>query len=53
MFKGPTLFGDAVVGSNGFVAGADVAYDVSEAKVTKYGAVLGYIAPLYSVSLLS
>ncbi|KAJ3273646.1 Mitochondrial porin [Terramyces sp. JEL0728] len=53
LFKGPTLFGDAVVGSNGFVAGADVAYDVSEAKVTKYGAVLGYIAPLYSVSLLS
>jgi hypothetical protein len=53
LFKGPTLFADTVVGSNGFVVGADVAYDVSEAKVAKYGAALGYIAPLYSVSLLA
>lgn len=53
LFKGPTLFADAVVGADGYVAGADVAYDVSEAKVSKYGAALGYIAPLYSVSLLA
>jgi voltage-dependent anion channel protein 2 len=39
--------------ADGYVAGADVAYDVSEAKVTKYGAALGYISPLYSVTLLA
>ncbi|KAJ3360597.1 Mitochondrial porin [Kappamyces sp. JEL0680] len=53
LLKGPTLFADAVVGTDGYIAGGDVAYDVSEARVTKYGAALGYIAPLYSVSLLA
>lgn len=53
LFKGPTLFADAVVGTEGFVAGADVAYDVSGAKVTKYAAALGFIAPLYSINLLA
>ena len=53
LFKGPTLLADAVVGSNGFILGADVSYDVSEAKMTKYNAALGYLAPVYSVSLLA
>ncbi|KAJ1342193.1 hypothetical protein BSLG_003116 [Batrachochytrium salamandrivorans] len=44
---------DAVVGNNGFFAGGEVAYDVSDAKVNKYSASLGYIAPLYSVNLLA
>ncbi|KAI8898478.1 eukaryotic porin/Tom40 [Globomyces pollinis-pini] len=53
LFKGPTLYGDVVIGNEGFVLGADVAYDVSDAKVTKYGLAAGYIAPLFSVSVLS
>lgn len=53
LFKGPTVFADATVGSNGVVVGADVAYDVSDAKLTKINAGVGYIAPLYSVSLLA
>ncbi|KAL2914372.1 Mitochondrial porin [Polyrhizophydium stewartii] len=53
LFKGPTIHADAVVGNNGFVAGGEVAYDVSDAKIHKYSAAVGYIAPLYAVSLLA
>ncbi|KAJ3008434.1 Mitochondrial porin [Thoreauomyces humboldtii] len=51
LFKGPTLHGDAVVGQNGFLAGGEVAYDVSDARVTKYNVAFGYVAPEYSVAL--
>ena len=53
LFKGPTLFADAVVGHNGYVVGGEAAYDVSEAKVTKYSYGLGYIVPQYSLQLLA
>ncbi|KAJ3196181.1 Eukaryotic translation initiation factor 3 subunit E [Irineochytrium annulatum] len=51
LFKGPTLHGDAVIGSDGFLVGGDVAYDVSDARITRYNAAVGYIAPEYSVSI--
>jgi Eukaryotic porin len=53
LFRGPTILADGVVGSDGFVAGAEVGYDVQEAKVKKYGVALGFIAPLFSVNLLA
>ncbi|KAJ1566079.1 Mitochondrial porin [Nowakowskiella sp. JEL0078] len=51
LFKGPTLSGDAVVGSDGWLAGGEVAYEVSNARVTRYNAALGYTTPEYTVSL--
>lgn len=51
LFKGPTLQGDAVVGNDGFLAGGEVAYDVADARVTKYNAAVGYVAPVYNVTL--
>ncbi|KAI8912784.1 eukaryotic porin/Tom40 [Gorgonomyces haynaldii] len=53
LFKGPTLSGDAVIGADGYVVGAEFGYDVSEAKITKYAGALGYIAPLYTIQLLA
>ncbi|KAI8927953.1 eukaryotic porin/Tom40 [Entophlyctis helioformis] len=53
LFKGPTILADAVVGNNGFIVGAEVAYDVSDAKVQKYSAAAGYIAPQYTISLIA
>ncbi|KAJ3288600.1 Mitochondrial porin [Borealophlyctis nickersoniae] len=51
LFRGPTLHGDAVVGNEGFLAGGEVAYDVADARVTKYNAAFGYVAPEYNVTL--
>ncbi|KNC96417.1 uncharacterized protein SPPG_08315 [Spizellomyces punctatus DAOM BR117] len=51
LFKGPTLHGDAVVGNDGFLAGGEVAYDVSDARVTKYNFAFGYLAREYSLAL--
>ncbi|KAI8845523.1 eukaryotic porin/Tom40 [Chytridium lagenaria] len=45
LFKGPTLHGDAVIGSDGFLLGGDVAYDVSDARITRYNGALSYVAP--------
>ncbi|KAJ3209157.1 Mitochondrial porin [Dinochytrium kinnereticum] len=53
LFKGPTLHGDAVIGSDGFLLGGDVAYNVSDARITRYNAAFGYVAPEYSVALHS
>ncbi|KAI9004740.1 eukaryotic porin/Tom40 [Gaertneriomyces semiglobifer] len=51
LFKGPTLHGDAVVGQNGFLAGGEAAYDVSDARVTKYNLAFGYLNREYAVAL--
>ena len=51
LFKGPTLAGDVVLGSNGFLVGGEVAYNVNDAKVTRYNAALGYTARDYAVAL--
>ncbi len=50
-FKGPTVSADAVVGTQGLFAGAEVGYDVADAKVIKYGAAFGYIEPLFSATV--
>lgn len=53
LFKGPTVHADAVLGVDGFVGGFESAFDVAEGKVSNYGALLGFISPLYSVSLVT
>ncbi|KAG5359952.1 Mitochondrial outer membrane protein porin [Yarrowia sp. C11] len=53
LLKGPTVTSDATLGHDGFIAGAEVGYDVSDAKVTKYSAAVGYTAPVYSTSILA
>lgn len=39
------------VRNDGFLAGGEVAYDVSDARVTKYNLAFGYLARDYSVAL--
>eukprot|EP00158_Paraphelidium_tribonemae_P000999 Partr_v1_DN23824_c0_g1_i1_m63900 putative voltage-dependent anion channel len=53
VFKGPVVSSDLSVGAEGFVAGGEVAYNVQQAQVTKYGAALGYSRADYAVTLSS
>lgn len=48
---GPTLSADAVVGADGFSVGGDVAYNVTDAAVSRYNFALGYAASDYTVAL--
>jgi len=43
---------DVTAGHDGFLVGAEAAYDVQTAKLTKYSLGLGYQAPTYSASLI-
>jgi voltage-dependent anion channel protein 2 len=49
--QGPTFTADTVLGRDGFLAGAEASYNVTEGKVTRYAAALGYNAPEYAVTL--
>ncbi|KAK0546092.1 Mitochondrial porin [Tilletia horrida] len=51
LFKGPTFTADAVVGRDGFLAGAEAAYDVKSGKVSKYNLAAGFSTPEYAVTL--
>ncbi|KAL1916293.1 uncharacterized protein VTP21DRAFT_5910 [Calcarisporiella thermophila] len=51
LFRGPTLTADAVVARNGLLAGVEVAYDVHEAKITRYNTAVGYSTPEYTLTL--
>ncbi|TQN72103.1 Mitochondrial outer membrane protein porin [Colletotrichum shisoi] len=51
LLKGPTAHIDAVVGHEGFLAGASAGYDVQKASVTGYAAAVGYQAPTYSAAI--
>ncbi|KFA74572.1 hypothetical protein S40288_04899 [Stachybotrys chartarum IBT 40288] len=51
LLKGPTANVDAVVGHEGFLAGASAGYDVNKAALTSYSAAVGYTAPLYSAAV--
>ncbi|KAI0473250.1 hypothetical protein GGR56DRAFT_607051 [Xylariaceae sp. FL0804] len=51
VLKGPTAAIDAVIGHEGFVAGASAAYDVQKAAVTGYSAAVGFLAPQYTASV--
>merc|ERR1711900_104778 len=49
--KGPTANVDAVIGQDGFLAGASAGYDVQKAAITSYSAAVGYVAPQYTASV--
>ncbi|KAI5927152.1 hypothetical protein F4810DRAFT_707103 [Camillea tinctor] len=51
LLKGPTANVDAVIGHEGFVAGASAGYDVQKAAVTGYSAAVGFQAPSYSAAI--
>ncbi|TPX12247.1 uncharacterized protein E0L32_007133 [Thyridium curvatum] len=51
LLKGPTANIDAVVGHEGFLAGASAGYDVNKAAVTGYSAAVGYQAPTYTAAV--
>ncbi len=42
---------DAVIGRDGFLAGAEAAYDVKNAKIARYNLAAGFSAPEYAVTL--
>ncbi|OTA99888.1 hypothetical protein M426DRAFT_324785 [Hypoxylon sp. CI-4A] len=51
LLKGPTANVDAVIGHEGFLAGASAGYDVQKAAVTGYSAAVGYLSPQYSAAV--
>jgi voltage-dependent anion channel protein 2 len=51
LLKGPTANVDAVIGHEGFLAGASAGYDVQRAAVTGYSAAVGFVAPTYSAAI--
>jgi voltage-dependent anion channel protein 2 len=51
VFKGPTFTADTVLGRDGFLVGAEAAYNVTDGVVTRYAAALGFNAPEYAVTI--
>jgi len=51
LLKGPTANVDAVIGQDGFLAGASAGYDVQKAAITNYSAAIGYSAPQYTAAI--
>ena len=51
LLKGPTANIDAIVGHEGFLAGASAGYDVQKAQITGYSAAVGFQAPTYSAAV--
>ncbi|EJT80658.1 mitochondrial outer membrane protein porin [Gaeumannomyces tritici R3-111a-1] len=51
LLKGPTANIDAVVGHEGFLAGAAAGYDVQKAAITTYSAAVGFTAPKYTAAV--
>jgi len=53
LLKGPSANFDAVIGHDGFLAGAEAGYDVQKAAITKYSLGVGYQQPTYTASILA
>ncbi|KHJ36410.1 putative outer mitochondrial membrane protein porin [Erysiphe necator] len=51
LLKGPTALVDAVIGQDGFLAGASVGYNVQKAAITNYSAAIGFTSPQYTASI--
>jgi voltage-dependent anion channel protein 2 len=51
LLKGPTANIDAIVGHEGFLAGASAGYDVQKAQITGYSAAVGFQAPTYTAAV--
>ncbi|CAK5270440.1 unnamed protein product [Mycena citricolor] len=50
-FQGPVFTADTVVGRDGFLAGVEAAYNVTEGKISRYALAAGYNAPEYAVTI--
>ncbi|KAJ3209774.1 Mitochondrial porin [Entophlyctis luteolus] len=48
---GPTIHTDVVVGSDGFILGGDVAYNVNDATIHRYNLATGYSTKEYQVGI--
>ena len=42
-----------MLGHEGFLVGAEAAYDVQKAAITRYNAAIGYTTPEYSASIIA
>ena len=51
VFKGPLATADAVVGRDGFLFGAEAAYNAKDKKLARYNLAAGYHAPEYAITL--
>lgn len=51
LLKGPSFNGDVVLGHDGFLAGAEVGYDVVNGRITRYSAAVGYSVPEYTAAI--
>jgi len=51
LYKGPTFTADTVLGRDGFLLGAEAAYNVTEGNVTRFAAAVGYNAPEYAITV--
>ncbi|KAI6129796.1 eukaryotic porin/Tom40 [Pisolithus croceorrhizus] len=51
VFRGPTFTTDTVFGRDGFLFGAEAAYNVTEGKISRYATAIGYNAPEYAVTV--
>ena len=51
VFKGPLLTADVVLGRDGFLVGAETAYDAKDKKLARYNLAAGFYAPEYAVAL--
>ncbi|KAJ7433043.1 eukaryotic porin/Tom40 [Mycena galericulata] len=51
VLKGPTFTADTVLGRDGFLVGAEAAYNLTEGRITRYALAAGYNAPEYAVTL--
>lgn len=50
-FVQTTVTADTVVGRDGFLVGGEAAFNVTDGKLTRYAAAVGYNAPEYSVAV--
>jgi len=51
ILKGPTFTADTVLGRDGFLVGAEAAYNVTEGRISRYALAAGFNAPEYAVTL--
>jgi len=51
LLRGPSFIGDVVIGHDGYLAGAEVGYDVSDGRITRYSAAVGYSVAEYTAAI--
>lgn len=49
--QGPTFTADTVLGRDGFLVGAEAAYNVTDGRISRYALAAGFNAPEYAVTL--